>query len=278
MSTPVEKLPASAKDPSAFREVVESDQFQTMAATSGRMPDVYSVTALVSSLLKSSGIKFRIGGSYAAKTEFGAERQPKDLDLEFWSYDDAWKASQVLADYKVESDVYPRVGYFLRANVEKGVSIAMTVFAYPTQKERKPILTIELNNENAQQGGHNFMKAPQERHQEQPLRMRRNSLIASALERFSYTMALNEADAKEDEKLLTLLVNSSSEEELPTLAKDVESMFKPVANIKRPAASKHGDSDSESEDDERLYVDHEQRMKHARAFLGELIKKRMERK
>jgi len=277
MSTPADKLPASSEDTSAFKEVVESEKFQAMAATSGRMPDVYSVAALVSSLLKSSGIKFRIGGSYVAKAEFGAERQPKDLDLEFWSYDDAVKASKVLADYKVESDVYPRVGYFLQIDDEQGVSVAMKVFAYLGPKGREPILTIELNNENAQQGGHNFMKAPQERHQEQPTRMRRNSLIASALERFSYTKALEEPDTKEDEKLLTLLVSSASQEELPTLAKDVKSMFKPVANIKRPAASKHADSDSESDDDERLYVDHEQRMKHAMAFLGELIKKRMER-
>ena len=243
-----------------------------------RSVSVYWVADIVKKSLR--GFKYRIGGSFAARVEHHSKRTPKDLDLEFWTYEDAIKAQKKLEQFKDDKkddkkgDAYPRIEYFLKINEEKGVSI--TVIAMGTMQEgeqRVPICQIELNNENARQGDNDFKNSPKTRHDEQPRRMRRASLIAGAIERLSYTLFYGDEDAKQDEQFLKHIVSTMKDVPPGDIYKEVISRFN-LSMIENPPKVNEESDDSEDDiDDEksRPPIDHKQRFKIIDSKLRELL-------
>jgi hypothetical protein len=225
------------------------------------------VAEIVMKLLE--GRQYRLGGSYAAQQLFGAPRVPKDLDLEFWTFEEARSASEVLVKYNAaedESKPYPQLSYFVRT-IDENMGVTMTAMGFTAKGERPtPLLTIELSNENHRQGTRDFKKRPETRHDAQPPSMRRASLIAGSLQRFSFTRLLNEADRKQDEAQLKHLIRQELENRPPReIYEDVMSRFDRDM-IKNPPPAE----DSESDDSQP--IDHDARMKvldaELKKFLG----------
>ncbi len=238
----------------------------------------------VTSFLQENGIQFRIGGSTAARLQFGAPRNPNDLDLEFWTYAEAEKASKLLEAHKPKtSDGYPRLEYFVVTEKEQGVSNTVVGMGPAKANARRPgpVMTYEFNNENTQHGSRDYKNAPNTRHPVQPPFMRRQSIVAGNLERLSYTLYFKEKDTKGDMAQLKHLIASMSTQERASLLEEVRSMFdwnriRQASEEFRASASSGsarsqvvGNSDSEEEDPP---IDHQVRMTGAMSVLEQLIK------
>lgn len=232
--------------------------------------NVYWIAHLVRGLLK--GLQYRTGGSYAARMEHGAARTPKDIDLEFWSYEEAMKAKDRFSRHNVKEDEkmpYPQLMYFLPQE-EKNVSITMLAMGMKNKGQGRPmpLLTIELNNENHRQGDNDFKKKPSTRHAEQPRRMRKNSLIAGSIERLSYTLLLKEEDTKQDEAFLKHIIGTMKGMNPAEIYADVMSRFD-LEMIKNPPAPDKSDEESDEELSEE--IDHTKRLEIIKRKLKELL-------
>ncbi|WP_287359229.1 DUF4157 domain-containing protein, partial [Moorena sp. SIO3B2] len=220
-------------------------------------------------------LNYRIGGSFAAKTEYGFERTPQDIDLEFWSYEDALKAKELLKAYEKtenEDESYPQLLYFLPLEEEAPVSVTMLAMGKRAKVEnRGSLLTIELNNENYRQGAKDFKKLPNTRYEKQPPTMRRNSLIAGSLERYSYNLVLGKEDTKQDKKFLEHMIGSLTAEEKGKLFQEIMERFDWDMIKDPPIADQYDEEEELDESDEEEEVDHTQRMEIASKTLQKLI-------
>lgn len=175
-----------------------------------------------------SDIPHRAGGSLAARMQYGAPREPKDIDLEFRNFGDAEQAARLLKDFGGrETGQFPQIAYFLETDREHNVSITMAAMGIARSGERPTQLAqIELNNENTRQGDRDFKHLPETRYgSAQPTLMRRNSLVAGVLERFSYTLVERTPDDKQDAAQLQHLLSGMNDEELATLTEDIAAHF-----------------------------------------------------
>ena len=173
-------------------------------------------------------MRYRVGGSLAARIRHNAPRDPKDIDLEFVNFADANTASQRLSEFRgTEAGPFPHVLYFVEGEREDKVSITMAAMGIRHPGETRSQLTpIELNNENTRQGNRDFKHLPTSRYgNEQPAHMRRNSLVAGVLERFSYTLAEGKSDDKEDGAQLRSLLSGMGNEELARLMPEIRDHF-----------------------------------------------------
>ncbi len=171
------------------------------------------VTRKVKEIL--DGYHYRVGGSSAAK-EYGASRNPQDLDLEFWNYDDAVAAGEELAAYQHEENDNELYGLYFVCEAEPDISVTVTSMVTEKKGDRRmPGPTIELNNENTLMSEEDYrvlpigrMRAPKE----SGGLVRRGSLIAGSLLRYSSTLIHGEEDTKQDITLIRSLLRQGDDD------------------------------------------------------------------
>lgn len=245
-------------------------------SASQKSANVYWIANIVHALLH--GLKYRTGGSFAAKMEYNSERTPKDIDLEFWSYEAALEAAARLEAYKgnPKDTQFPRLEYFL-IEKEKNVSVTALAMGFSNKNDKRPmqIVTIELNNENYRQSSRDFTHLPDTRHEQQPPRLRAGSIIANSLERLSYTLLSGEKDDKQDEKFLRHIISTIKDKDPEEIYKDVISRFDKERIISAPVpvvkSKSKKDSESDESDSEDEQYDHKKRLKILEGKLKELL-------